>query len=163
VQAAEHRRIRERPAGTQALVQGPFEQRRLVEVGEHVQRGASRDGAADAERFDLAEDARAAPVLQSDLRSRAGQGGSIVVERPLAAKPLDRGRDVLVVELSPGESCADLRFGQLAPSQQSQSYEVGTIGAIGHAWELYAAGDLRPLAVEACDDGCQRGGGHLLA
>ena len=128
MQAAEHRWIRERPAGTQALVERPFKQRRLVEVGKHVRSGASRDGAADAERFDLAEDAGAAPVLQPDLRSRAGQGGSIVVERPLAAKALDRGRDVLVVELSPGESCADLRFGQLAPSQQTQCYDVGTIG-----------------------------------
>jgi len=149
VQTAENRRIGERQAATQPLFEGLLEQRRLVELAEHVGDGASGGGAADAERLDLAENARAAPLLQPHLCSRAGQGGAMVVDRPLTAQPRDRRVDVLALELSPGKTRADLRLGELAPSQPPESHDVGTIGVIGHAWGLYAAGGGCPRRVPA--------------
>jgi len=145
------------------LLEGLLEQRLLVELAEYVSNGVLGCGATDTKRFNLSKDPRAAPVFQPHLRSRAGQGGSMVVERPLAAKPHDRRVDVVVVELPPGKTGAHLRFRELTLSQPFESHDVGTVGAIGHAQGLYAARGGRLLGAESRDDRRPGGCSHLLA
>jgi len=130
--AAEDRGVRQRRAGAQAAGERLLEQFGLVDLGEHLCDGFACQVARDPERFNLADDSRAATMLETHLGPGAGERGAAVVEGPLAAQPRDRGVDVVVVEFAPGEPRPKLRFGKLTAGKKGKAGDVRPVGVVRH-------------------------------
>src|SRR5438067_311196 len=132
--AAEGGGVAQLGAASQAAFERLPQQLGLVNLGEHFGDGLACDVARDAERFDLADDTRAAAALDAYLRAGAGERGAAVVERAVAPEPRDRLIDVIWLELAAGEPLAHLRFGEFAAGKKRQAGDIRPLGAIGHRW-----------------------------
>ncbi len=119
--AADIRRIVERDSAPQTLVERLFEQRRLVELREHLGDGRLRNVARDAERFDLPHHSGAATLPESCLGPRRREGGAAIVDRALGSQTAHGPIDVFRIELPTQESRPQLRFRQLTPRQHFQA------------------------------------------
>jgi hypothetical protein len=130
------------PSVAQATVQRLLQQRAFIDLAEYLRDGLARDIAIDAERFDVADNTRAAPMSYVQLSSRAGNGRTAIVNRLFMAKARDRGVDIVWFKLAAREPVAELSFGEFAPGEKRQAGDVRLLCASGHQWVAGLSGAI---------------------